>query len=258
MGSIKLFDTLFGAESFPRNVRAVDELKGIAAQVRQEPPAARAALGDLAPGDQHRARRLPHRRRGRGQRRRGRLDDRGRGPRRDRRDLRPPRRRDRPGLLDRGLSQVTAELAGKVAIVTGGAGGLGRGDRRAASSRRAPGSSSPTSTPSAARRWPTSSATRPRSSATDVADADEVQALVDFAVERFGGLHVMFNNAGIGGVVTPLPRRRPRATSTRVMARQPLRRRWSAASARPGTWPSTAAARSSTPRRSPASTPGAG
>lgn len=30
MGSIKLFDTLFGAESFPRNVRAVDELKGIA------------------------------------------------------------------------------------------------------------------------------------------------------------------------------------------------------------------------------------
>ena len=32
---------------------------------------------------------------------------------------------------------------------------------------------------------------------TDVADADEVQALVDFAVDRFGGLHVMFNNAGI-------------------------------------------------------------
>ena len=32
---------------------------------------------------------------------------------------------------------------------------------------------------------------------TDVSDADEVQALIDFAVERFGGLHVMFNNAGI-------------------------------------------------------------
>lgn len=30
MGSIKLFDTLFGAETFPSNVRAVDELKGIA------------------------------------------------------------------------------------------------------------------------------------------------------------------------------------------------------------------------------------
>ena len=32
---------------------------------------------------------------------------------------------------------------------------------------------------------------------TDVSDADDVQALVDFAVERFGGLQVMVNNAGI-------------------------------------------------------------
>lgn len=34
---------------------------------------------------------------------------------------------------------------------------------------------------------------------TDVARADEVQALVDRAVAHFGGLHVMFNNAGISG-----------------------------------------------------------
>src|SRR5262249_40148598 len=33
----------------------------------------------------------------------------------------------------------------------------------------------------------------------DVASADDLQALVDFAVSRFGGLHIMFNNAGIGG-----------------------------------------------------------
>jgi NAD(P)-dependent dehydrogenase (short-subunit alcohol dehydrogenase family) len=32
---------------------------------------------------------------------------------------------------------------------------------------------------------------------TDVADGVQVQELVDFAVARFGGLHVMFNNAGI-------------------------------------------------------------
>jgi NAD(P)-dependent dehydrogenase (short-subunit alcohol dehydrogenase family) len=32
---------------------------------------------------------------------------------------------------------------------------------------------------------------------TDVADPDDVQALVDFTVARFGGLHVLFNNAGI-------------------------------------------------------------
>ncbi len=34
---------------------------------------------------------------------------------------------------------------------------------------------------------------------TDVGDPDQVQQAVDFAVERFGGLHVMCNNAGIGG-----------------------------------------------------------
>ena len=38
---------------------------------------------------------------------------------------------------------------------------------------------------------------------TDVSDIDQVQALVDFAVERFGGLDIMFNNAGIG---SPLKR----------------------------------------------------
>jgi NAD(P)-dependent dehydrogenase (short-subunit alcohol dehydrogenase family) len=38
---------------------------------------------------------------------------------------------------------------------------------------------------------------------TDVSEADQVQALVDFAVARFGGLDIMFNNAGIG---SPLKR----------------------------------------------------
>src|SRR5262245_2796130 len=34
---------------------------------------------------------------------------------------------------------------------------------------------------------------------TDVADAAQIQAAVDTAVARFGALHVMCNNAGIGG-----------------------------------------------------------
>ena len=38
MGSIKLFDMLFGPEFFPRNVRAVDELKGIAARYGRSLP----------------------------------------------------------------------------------------------------------------------------------------------------------------------------------------------------------------------------
>ena len=38
---------------------------------------------------------------------------------------------------------------------------------------------------------------------TDVADPRQVSDLVAYAVERFGGLHVMFNNAGISGVRHP-------------------------------------------------------
>src|SRR4051812_24862121 len=33
---------------------------------------------------------------------------------------------------------------------------------------------------------------------TDVTDADQVQAAVDLAVERFGGVHVAVNCAGVG------------------------------------------------------------
>lgn len=36
---------------------------------------------------------------------------------------------------------------------------------------------------------------------TDVADANQVKALVDFAIAQFGDLHIMFNNAGISGAV---------------------------------------------------------
>ena len=36
---------------------------------------------------------------------------------------------------------------------------------------------------------------------TDVTEADDVQAMVDAAVERFGGLHVMVNNAGVASAM---------------------------------------------------------
>lgn len=90
------------------------------------------------------------------------------------------------------------ELAGKVAIVTGGAGGLGGATVRLFVEEGA--------------RVVIADADTDRGVAlaaelgdavafqrTDVAERDQVQSLVDFTVAHFGGLHVMFNNAGISG-----------------------------------------------------------
>src|SRR5580658_4031560 len=91
---------------------------------------------------------------------------------------------------------MTQELANKVAIVTGGASGIGRAtaelfveeganvviaDVNDALGEEVAG------TLGAAAAF----------KRTDVSDPQQIQDLVDFTVERFGGLHVMFNNAGI-------------------------------------------------------------
>jgi NAD(P)-dependent dehydrogenase (short-subunit alcohol dehydrogenase family) len=94
------------------------------------------------------------------------------------------------------------ELAGQVAIVTGGAGGIGRAT---AELLVAEGASvvvadiDEAAGTEASRQLGDSAAFRP----TDVSDIDQVQALVDFAVDHFGRLDLMFNNAGIG---SPLKR----------------------------------------------------
>ena len=95
------------------------------------------------------------------------------------------------------------ELEGKVAIVTGGASGIGRatvelfvaeGARVViADVDRASGEEL------ASALGPAAAFAR-----TDVTDGHEVQAAVDFAVERFGGLNVMFNNAGISSSIARL------------------------------------------------------
>ena len=63
----------------------------------------------------------------------------------------------------------------------------------------APGWSSATSTSTSARQVAGALGAYAAFRATDVTDATQVQALVDFAVSRFGGLHVMCNNAGVSG-----------------------------------------------------------
>jgi NAD(P)-dependent dehydrogenase (short-subunit alcohol dehydrogenase family) len=99
-------------------------------------------------------------------------------------------------------------FAGRVAVVTGGAGGLGlatverflaegarvvvgdlNADRGAALLAAADGDGV---------------ADRLRFVSTDVAVESDVEALVALAVESFGRLDVMFNNAGIGGAFGPL------------------------------------------------------
>ncbi len=91
---------------------------------------------------------------------------------------------------------MAGELAGKVAVVTGGARGLGQGmvelfveeggrvviaDLREDEGRELAGK--------------LGDAVRFRR--TDVSSRDEVQALVDYAVGEFGGLHAICNNAGL-------------------------------------------------------------
>ncbi len=89
------------------------------------------------------------------------------------------------------------ELAGKIAIITGGATGLGSAtvERFIEEGARAV-----IADVDAERGEQLAEQLGPATcfKQTDVANADEVQDLIDFTVSRFGGLDVMFNNAGIG------------------------------------------------------------
>ncbi|MGH3053983.1 MAG: SDR family NAD(P)-dependent oxidoreductase, partial [Gaiellaceae bacterium] len=88
------------------------------------------------------------------------------------------------------------ELSGKVAIVTGGASGIGHATVELFVEEGAQvviaDVDAERGAEVAARLGAAVAFKR-----TDVANTDDIQELVDFAVARFGGLHVMFNNAGI-------------------------------------------------------------
>jgi NAD(P)-dependent dehydrogenase (short-subunit alcohol dehydrogenase family) len=91
---------------------------------------------------------------------------------------------------------MSPELADKVAIVTGGASGIGRATAElfvAEGAKVVIADVNVEQGEAVAATLGAAAAFR----RTDVSDAEEVQALVDFTVGHFGGLDVMFNNAGI-------------------------------------------------------------
>jgi NAD(P)-dependent dehydrogenase (short-subunit alcohol dehydrogenase family) len=95
---------------------------------------------------------------------------------------------------------MTDELAGKVAVVTGGASGLGEGLARRFAAEGAKvligdidgdGGSALAADIGGAALFVEA----------DVSDIEQVSRLVSTAVEHFGGLHVMVNNAGVSGTM---------------------------------------------------------
>jgi NAD(P)-dependent dehydrogenase (short-subunit alcohol dehydrogenase family) len=95
---------------------------------------------------------------------------------------------------------VVNELAGKVAIVTGGASGIGRGtvERFVAEGARVVIADVETDRGEALAATLGPDALFRR---TDVSDPEQVGALVATGVEKFGGLHIMVNNAGVSGTM---------------------------------------------------------
>jgi len=97
-------------------------------------------------------------------------------------------------------NESTQTLTGKVAIVTGGAGGIGRASALALAAKGADVVIADVSVDSgqAVAEEVKQLGRRSFFYKTDVTQPDQLRALTQWCVEKFGQLDIMFNNAGIG------------------------------------------------------------
>jgi NAD(P)-dependent dehydrogenase (short-subunit alcohol dehydrogenase family) len=108
-------------------------------------------------------------------------------------------------------------LAGKVALITGGAGSIGLASARAFVAHGASVVLADLDQAALERAADSLGSDAVAWRSADVTSSEQVQAAVAFAVERFGGLDVAFANAGVFGVVAPVAEY-PEDVFERVMA----------------------------------------
>ena len=99
---------------------------------------------------------------------------------------------------------MNLDFSGKVALVTGGASGIGAACARAFHAAGAKVVIADLN-PDTASRLASELGDRAVATQLDVADSASCQAMVDLAVKQFGGLDIAVNNAGISTELAPIP-----------------------------------------------------
>ncbi len=112
------------------------------------------------------------------------------------------------------------DLTGKVAVVTGGGDGIGRGSCEilAAAGASVVVSDLSIEKARAVAQGIVSSGGTAEAVACDVLNSSDLSALIEFAVEKFGTINILVNNAGIGGGGRENPFKIDRAYVERIYA----------------------------------------